>query len=504
MTNERDDEILGRALSRAIETIDAAETPYDGSRIGAPPVKRGTSFWRVSALAASIVIAGALGSTLLERPAIDEPVGQQPTGSANPAATRTPTATVMASPIAPRDPNALDHQRVFVGNFVGGFAGVPPGSQHLDGVGGQSTAEERIRSRMDALNNATSGVGGTQLLADPKQIHVASVRIQGDTVTVDYTLPNSGWPMRGAASTLAWQQQLVYTATEEPGIRRLLVTENGGKPTTIDQLTWDKPLARDDVSGYGAPQSEVVTENQSRTCAPACPSPSPARLSNNYSVDTFARGVARFVVQVDSGDWESFTVRGQPADDTKMPWSSKYAIQITIKGTEIKPGLEIVDYSPLRSIRSVTTGGSTTYELAVEDQRPWRVALLANPDRVVIDIGGIVSSISDTVAVYQPVPILQNGPFVGSQPSIGRQFTVSGMSRTFEATTAWRVVDSAQRVIASGFTTASRGTSAVWGTYQIAVQLPTNVSGNVTLEVYWASPRDGSDQGLVSIPLTVR
>ena len=34
MTNERDDEILGRALSRAIETLDAEETPYESSRIG--------------------------------------------------------------------------------------------------------------------------------------------------------------------------------------------------------------------------------------------------------------------------------------------------------------------------------------------------------------------------------------------------------------------------------------------------------------------------------------
>ena len=171
----------------------------------------------------------------------------------------------------------------------------------------------------------------------------------------------------------------------------------------------------------------------------------------------------------------------------------QYALQIKVKDTEIKPCLEIVDRSPLRAIQSVTAAGSTTYELALDDQRPWRVALLPNPDRIVVDIGGFATPLSDTVAVYAPKP-----------GDTGRQFTVSGLSRTFEATTAWRVVDPARREIASGFTTASRGTSAVWGTFQISVQLPSNVSGNVTLEVFWASPRDGADTGLVQVPLTVR
>ncbi|HUG05327.1 MAG TPA: Gmad2 immunoglobulin-like domain-containing protein [Candidatus Limnocylindria bacterium] len=485
MTNERDDEILGRALSRAIETIEADETPYDRSRMAVRTGHRGTRFWRVAALAASIALAGALGSTLLDRPAIDEPVGRQP----SPTVVPTNTSAATATPAVTAQPTAIDHQRVFVHSLEG----LPPTSQHLDGVGAQATAEDRIRSRLNALNNAVSGVSGTQLLADPRQIYVSSVRISGDTVTVEYALPSSGWPIRGAASMIAWQQQLVYTATEEPGIRRLLVTENGGTPTTIDQLFWDKALSREDVSGYGALQNEIVTEDQDRPCTPNCPSPSPARLSSNYSVDSFARGVARFVVQVDSGDWESFTVSGRVADDTATEWASKYALQIKVKGTETKPGLEIVDRSPLRAIQSVIADGSTTYELALDDQRPWRVALLPNPDRIIVDIGGFASSISATVAVYSPRP-----------GDAGRQFTVSGLSRTFEATTSWRVVDPAGREVASGFTTASRGTSAVWGTYQISVQMPASVSGNVTLEVFWASPRDGADTGLVQVPLTVR
>jgi hypothetical protein len=498
MTNERDDEILGRALSRAIETMDAEETPYESSRMAARAVKRGTSFWRVSALAASIVIAGALGSTLLERPATDEPVGQQPTPTVAPSA---PAASATpGSPSSTPQPNAIDHRRVFIARD-----GLPPTSQHLDSVLGEcaaclpgmsgvpTTAEDRIRSRMNSLNRAFSGLATTPLNADVKTVYPASVRINGDIATIDYTLPSSGWPIKGATASLAWQQQLVYTATEEPGIRRVLITQNGGKPMTIDQLAWDKALTREDVHGYSGLENETVTEDQSRPCVPNCPSPVPAVLSNNYSVDGVAPGVARFVAQVDSGDWESFTVSGRSADDTKAAWASKYAIQVKVKGTEVKPGLEIVDRSPLRAIQSATANGSTTYELALDDERPWRVALLTNPDRIVVDIGGVATSISDTVVVYSP-----------RAGDIGRQFTVSGLSRTYEATTQWRVVDAARREVASGFTTASRGTSAVWGTYQISVQLPATVSGNVTLEVYWGSPRDGSDMGLVHVPLTVR
>jgi hypothetical protein len=499
-TNEpQDDEILGRALSRAIETTEVEETPYDRSRLALRPLKRGTSFWRVAALAAAIVIAGALGSTMLERPATDETVGQQPSPTVAP--TPQVASATPGSPSATAQPNAIDHQRVFVARD-----GLPPTSQHLDRVLGEcaaclpgmsgvpTTAEDRIRSRLNSLNTAFSGVVGTQLNGDMKQFSPTTIKINGDLVTVDYaSLPAGGWPMRGSAASRAWQQELVYSATEEPGIRRLLVTENGSKPTRIDQLVWDKALSREDVSGYGPLKDEHVAEQQSRPCAPNCPTPSPAVLSNNYSVDTFALGVARFIVQVDSGDWDNFSVSGRTVTDSGDPTQSKYQILVQVKGTEKKSGLEIVDRSPLRSISSITKSGGTVYTLGLDDQRPWRVALLPNPDRIVVDIGGFASSLSDTVAVYSPKP-----------GDTGRQFTVTGLSRTFEATTAWRVVDSARHVLAEGATTASRGTSAVWGTYQISVQLPANASGNATLEVFWASPRDGSDTGLVQIPLTVR
>jgi hypothetical protein len=486
----RDDEILGRALSRAIETSEVSETPYERSRIGSRPVKRGASFWRVAALAASIVVAVALGSTLLARPATDPSVGQQPTSSVAPTHTQAATATPVATPTL--QPNAIDHDRIYFARD-----GLAPASAHIGGMP-PSTADnsKRISRRIAALlmEDAVTPPSGSTNARPPLGTitSVTDVKVSGDSVTIDLGIPN-GWRVSGSAATNALVQQIVFTATEEPGVRRVLITQNGGKPATIDQLVWNKSLTREDVSGYGPVKDETISEDQSRPCAPTCPTASPAVLSNNYSVDTFAAGVARFIVQVDSGDWDSFTVSGKDVDDTKDPTQSKYQIVLQVRGTERKPGLEIVDRSPLRSIRSTTKSGGTTYELALDDHRPWRVALLPNPDRIVVDIGGFATSLSDTVAVYSPKP-----------GDSGRQFTVSGLSRTYEATTQWRVVDSARREVVSGFTTASRGTSAVWGTFQISVQLPATVSGNVTLEVYWGSPRDGSAVGLVQVPLTAR
>jgi len=44
----------------------------------------------------------------------------------------------------------------------------------------------------------------------------------------------------------------------------------------------------------------------------------------------------------------------------------------------------------------------------------------------------------------------------------------------------------------------------VWGTFQTSIVIPASSTGNVTLEVYWQSPRDGTDTGLVQVPLIIR
>ncbi len=66
MTDERrDDEILGRALSRAIETIDVNQTSYERSRIAATPARRSIfGLWQIATAAAAIVL-GSLPRQIL-------------------------------------------------------------------------------------------------------------------------------------------------------------------------------------------------------------------------------------------------------------------------------------------------------------------------------------------------------------------------------------------------------------------------------------------------------
>src|SRR5207245_7726356 len=86
---------------------------------------------------------------------------------------------------------------------------------------------------------------------DPAAVQgVSGVKINGDLATVDLEVPSADWGVRGQTATLQVLQELVYTATEEPGIHRALITQNGGKTAKIDQHVVDKPLAREDVFGY--------------------------------------------------------------------------------------------------------------------------------------------------------------------------------------------------------------------------------------------------------------
>ena len=68
----------------------------------------------------------------------------------------------------------------------------------------------------------------------------------------------------------------------------------------------------------------------------------------------------------------------------------------------------------------------------------------------------------------------------------------------------WRVLDSTGKVVANGHFLTSLGSSAVWGTFNTRIAMPPNVRGNLTLELFESSPKDGSAQGVVQIPLAVR
>ncbi|MDE3192221.1 MAG: Gmad2 immunoglobulin-like domain-containing protein [Chloroflexota bacterium] len=147
---------------------------------------------------------------------------------------------------------------------------------------------------------------------------------------------------------------------------------------------------------------------------------------------------------------------------------------------------------------SVTVPGGTPASLrfSVPGFPLWRAMVVFDPTRIEIDAGAPPGGVSDdgNTAVYAPVR--------GAQ--VGRTFHLSGAVRAFEATYLWRVVDTNGAVVAAAPATASIGTSPLWGAAETDVTLPASVSGNVTLEVYQVSPKDGSQISIVAVPLVVR
>jgi hypothetical protein len=88
--------------------------------------------------------------------------------------------------------------------------------------------------------------------------------------------------------------------------------------------------------------------------------------------------------------------------------------------------------------------------------------------------------------------------------SVDRAFRVRGVVRAFEATFVWRVRDARATVSVNGIGKASIGTAPVWGAYEFEVSLTATTTGNITLELFQRSPRDGTEVSVVRVPLFVR
>jgi hypothetical protein len=107
-----------------------------------------------------------------------------------------------------------------------------------------------------------------------------------------------------------------------------------------------------------------------------------------------------------------------------------------------------------------------------------------------------------------PTPLLSaRGGILVKEPlantHVRSPLTIGGEASVFEAALIWRVTDTADRVLASGFTTASagapgKGTFSITATYQ---DPPSDIIGFA--EVYTRSPKDGTIDEIVRVPLVI-
>ena len=503
MSDERrDDEIIGRALARAIETIDVNQTPFERSRIAAAPARRSIfGLWQMGTAAVAILLVLAIGSWLT-RPGEDQPgVAASPTA---PVASPTPTATPPSSATqVPSVPTRV----YFARDGLPPVGALVPGSVPTTASQGMHITERLVALR--ASGQVPSGATNPFSLVafNPNGDGPTPMRIswQGDLATVEFDVV-PGWGIRGAAQSQALVQQLVYTITEEPGIRRALITEKGKPNAVIDQLVIDKPLSREDVFGYADPAKPDKIED-------IASGPTAEIADWRTSVDEVAPGLGRFVLEFKPPATSTpgfVATLERPVQET-VTADGKWIIRINMPDALWnQPAGEAFKCCPTKTVGKTPIIQTEAYPLTtnppangiyrgvgfaiiLDDARPWRVFTLSNPARIIVDVGGPTQSVSDRVAVYQPRP----------GATVTRDLQLTGAARTYEANVSWRLFDSTGRQVTSGNFTGGSG-GAVWGAFDTRIAIPASVSGNVTLEVLEFSAKDGSPLGVTRIPLTVR
>jgi immunoglobulin-like protein involved in spore germination len=107
-----------------------------------------------------------------------------------------------------------------------------------------------------------------------------------------------------------------------------------------------------------------------------------------------------------------------------------------------------------------------------------------------------------------PTPLVSSrGSIVVKQPlansHVHSPLTISGDASVFEANLSWEVTDTAGRVLAKGFTTASAG-APERGTFSITATYAEPSSEVIAFaEVYTVSPRDGNIDEIVRVPIVL-
>ncbi|MDQ3096659.1 MAG: GerMN domain-containing protein [Chloroflexota bacterium] len=492
MSDQRqDDETLGRALGRAIESQSVKETPFSGSRLASRLDRPARGGWMGAlALAAALGLFVAMGAFFVRGP-----FGvANPDASASPDPTARPTLDASPTAAATATTRPVEAALVYFARDL-----LPPvgGKVSVPGTFATISAAERVSARLRALWSAPAPSAGQANVFRPhvggSSLANVTTTISGDTATV--VIDAGTWDSLSSAETIALVQQLVYTITEEPGIRRAVLREQGKDHAIFGAGILRHAIAREDVFGYARSGAADRIESGGTVV--------PATLSTKVDdVQTGPGQPVRLVIDlaprqpVAGGSWlPDFVASIRPAAATS---AAKYELEVGIKGgTDTTTLDQAIEVTPLRYVATQRTGDGTTYRLGVDDARPWRVSIQPGAGggmRLYVDIGGDPRTVNQNIAEYSPI--------VGQ--TVTGSITISGAARVYEANVSWRLRDSSGRAVASGFTTASHGTSPVWGTFQTSAQIPVGLSGRATLEVFWGSPRDGADQDVISIPLQVR
>src|SRR5258708_21894239 len=184
---------------------------------------------------ALLVLTAGLGGAILVACSLAIPQAAS-SASASPTITVSPVPSAVAIVVPPMN---LVVYYVRDGVPLRGFAS---GSVPV----GRDDADTRIGARIRALWGAQPPPPGASnpfaksgRIGNRGQLGV-STQVERDLATVTFDLPG-GWGVTSATESRALYQQLVYTITEEPGIRRALIKETGRADAAIATPTLTQP-----------------------------------------------------------------------------------------------------------------------------------------------------------------------------------------------------------------------------------------------------------------------
>lgn len=163
------------------------------------------------------------------------------------------------------------------------------------------------------------------------------------------------------------------------------------------------------------------------------------------------------------------------------------------------------------------------YAIVREDDHEWKVVM--NPASQVVESWGTFDQTMSFEDVVPGAEVMVEGKaegnivFVASRVriaktpnmmilspqrdiTVGPQFQILGLSRTFENNVQWRVVKEDGAVVAQGFTTATGPDTGRFALFDPVVDVK-DYRGNAAVEVFEYSAKDGSVINFVSVPVTI-
>ncbi|NMC28188.1 MAG: spore gernimation protein [Syntrophomonadaceae bacterium] len=179
-----------------------------------------------------------------------------------------------------------------------------------------------------------------------------------------------------------------------------------------------------------------------------------------------------------------------------------------VLGIKIDQGLATVDFSPEVLRANVGASGEALGITSIVNT----LTELPNIQKVSFTVDGSVDKgldwwghvglyeqpfSRDLSNVWEPA-IWVTAPAVGQV--VASPLKITGSARVFEATVSYRLKDANGNILATGFTTATEGAPGR-GDFQGEMVFVPPSAGKGQLEVFWASPKDGSDQDVVVIPV---